>query len=1599
MSDIFVSYSRKDIAFARILVQAMADRGLDAWIDWDDIPPSADWLAEVYQAIESADGFVFIISRASEQSEVCGKEIAHALANHKRLIPVVLDEIDPQNLPPAVASLNWIFFHEPGDYAASFERLAQAAQTDLPWTKVHTRLQVRALEWERKGHDGSYLLRGKDLHDAEAWLAQADSAREPVLTPIQTQYLLASRQQSARQQRLILAAVSGALVLTALLAVLAWAHRTAAVASDRSRATAQAQAVQAGATAIAESLGRAPAQANAERAGATAVAESDVRATAQANAETQRTQAVEQRTLALARQLGSQSELLRGQDPSLFQRSVLLAVESLKHAQTLEGDRALRAGLAILPDLKAHLRVRPHNVNGDYWDIDGLAISSDGRWLAAGSLGSVLTIWDTGTWEERRILTGSPVRTLAFSPDSQLLAGGIDSGAVIWEVATGQSLGTFGRGQVFSLAFTPDSERVAATADGKTSVWDRATRQTAYEVRGGGTLVRFSRDGQLAASAYITNTVVWETVSGKVLVDKKHAFRSRFVQELGLDLDALAFSPDGQRIAVGEGTSPFVTIYPRIPAAGEVSIFEARTGKDLAAIPAADAIVGLEFSPDGKQLAGGCSDGNLYLWDSSTGVQLRAIPAGSNVVKLLLLPTGQLAYINAAGAARVLATRDGSEVARLSTETRAGLVSLAAAPVAGLFAVGDAQGNVWLWHLAGQETMRAGVGEGVDISAVDFTPDGRQLLVADWNKTARIVDTATGRATESISHTQRLLVARLSPDGRWAASGTQDGKVKVWETSSGRLLFEARVGDILGDLQFSPDGHTLAASTGFWPREAWFVYPRGSNADKGPVIIWEVPSGKELANWPQDHLVNGLAFSPDGQRLAAAGEDHLARVVNVATGRELFAVGHQNRVNLVAFSVDGRLGASAEACFPVDPMTGKPCSPVVKVWEAATGRVIWRATMAAPWISNLLFSPDSRWLAAANSYIQGCPQQSCDFVVQVWDATTGRAAGRMVHSEVISALAFSPDSQTIASGGSDQTLRLWDPATGLERAHISGIGSPWATSFSADGRWLAEGGYEVGESNARVLPVQTGDLVQMACSRLSRNLTPQEWQQYLGDEPYRATCPELEGAANDTGRPNGPATAPRISPDGAYVIYESQATNLVCGTPGTAGALSAVGAPRQVYFYDRATRRNTLISVGPSGQPADADAAVVRVSADWSQALWSSTAGNLGATVDLDAAPQNRLYLWERASGSRQPLTAQAGGKDAIGIIAQWAVASSDLRYIAFNTNSDGPQPVRTPPPTDARPASYQQVYLLDRSTGRVRLVSATPAGQPGANASQFPKIASDGRYVAFESTAPDLLTEAAPGKQDNLYLYDQMTGKLALITRTRSGQAPDSDNHSLDRISEDDRWLTFFSTAGNLDVAPGATTSSYHLYDIVTGQITNTHAFALLPPENFDAARRTAVWYADWDDETKWYSGTGSQVFLRDETTGAKTLVSHNAQGEPGNDFSQDPAITADGQTVIFASVASDLVAGDTNTYADLFAWDRSTGKMTRLSVGHDGRQANGDSTNPAISRDGRYIVFLSDARNLLALDQSEGKQVYLLDRASGVIERVSEAAACPNR
>ena len=225
MPDVFISYSRKDEDFVRKLHDALVQKGRDVWVDWEDIPLTADWWREIQTGIDAANTFMFIISPDSARSEVCYNEVDYANKNHKRIVPVVHRQPsrdDQQHMHPAVNRHNWVFVRDDDQFQTDFQALITALDTDLSYVRDHTRLLTRAKEWEQRGRDGSLLLRGPDLHDAENMLVQSAHYEAPKPTDLQTEYIFASRRAANRRQSATLGSVVFGLIIAVGLAIVAF---------------------------------------------------------------------------------------------------------------------------------------------------------------------------------------------------------------------------------------------------------------------------------------------------------------------------------------------------------------------------------------------------------------------------------------------------------------------------------------------------------------------------------------------------------------------------------------------------------------------------------------------------------------------------------------------------------------------------------------------------------------------------------------------------------------------------------------------------------------------------------------------------------------------------------------------------------------------------------------------------------------------------------------------------------------------------------------------------------------------------------------------------------------------------------------------------------------------------------------------------------------------------------------------------------------------------------------------------------------------------------------------------------------------------------
>jgi len=380
----------------------------------------------------------------------------------------------------------------------------------------------------------------------------------------------------------------------------------------------------------------------------------------------------------------------------------------------------------------------------------------------------------------------------------------------------------------------------------------------------------------------------------------------------------------------------------------------------------------------------------------------------------------------------------------------------------------------------------------------------------------------------------------------------------------------------------------------------------------------------------------------------------------------------------------------------------------------------------------------------------------------------------------------------------------------------------------------------------------------------------------------------------------------------------------------TSSVLSAVALvlPGPASAVGMATGGTTRVSMSSAGAQANGHSTSTAISANGRYVAFDSEASNL---VPGDTNRSQDVFVRDRQNGVTSRVSVADSGAQASCCSASAAI-SAEGRYVVFT--SDAPNLV----PGDTNDAF--DVFVRDRLAGTTRRVSVSGlAAQTNASSTSYPEgISADGRYVAFVSTATNLVPGDTNGS-DDVFLRDLQTGITRRISVSGAGIQADGDSSGA-AVSADGRYVTFDSTARNL--VPGDT-NGYH------------------------------------------------DVFLRDVRTGITRRASVSGTGIQGQDGSVDPAISADGRYVTFYSFARNLVPTDTNGIPDVFLRDMQTGVTRRISVSGTGAQSNGDSHTPAISPDGRYVTFSSDASNLVPGDTNATTDVFVRDWGAGVTRRVS--------
>ncbi len=638
-----------------------------------------------------------------------------------------------------------------------------------------------------------------------------------------------------------------------------------------------------------------------------------------------RHQAQLERTTARSRALAAQSSNQIGVDPEL---AVLLGTEAVKTKPTPEAMLALRQAIDRDP-LRLTLARLPRQ-NCDSGLAPGLAYSPDARTIAESSCDGRVAFVDAQSGRRVREVHAGPNigSASAYSPDGRTLAVGTKRGIRLLDARTGRSERLLaGGGGIVDLAFSPDGRRLAAAANDGLRLWDVRTGRSRLLAAASHqwVTVAFTRDGRrllagatVGFGAPLQGTYLFDPLTGRRLLKLPGTTSA----------DALALSPDGERLAIadmdlvggGDGT---------------VTVRDTRTWSHAAKVvsfPALE-VTRIAFSPDGRQLAIGAADGTAGIWQA-TGRHLQLFSFLGHTAAIAGLdfrPRGHdVATASVDGTARVWRTA-GRE--RLDLP-----VDIGDAAVTSHELVTDGNGRVQTFALpGGRRRSSFSVPEGL-FAESGLSTDGTLVLVEDDRSIAlrRIPDGRTVRRMRGLARgelpelsTDKRLLAILRPppakrigmvvdlrtgrrsplagplplaiptwrtvaftrDDRLMAAGTFEGPVVLWDPRTGRNLGSLTNRGQVSQLSFSADGRLLAV--GSWD---------------GTVTIWDPRTRRELRvlHGPA-RGVSSAVFSRAGDWLAAGSLDHTVTLWDTRTWRIARVIAHPDVIGPITFSPDGRL--------------------------------------------------------------------------------------------------------------------------------------------------------------------------------------------------------------------------------------------------------------------------------------------------------------------------------------------------------------------------------------------------------------------------------------------------------------------------------------------------------------------------------------------------------------------------------------------------------------------------------------------------------------------------------------------------------------------
>ena len=440
-------------------------------------------------------------------------------------------------------------------------------------------------------------------------------------------------------------------------------------------------------------------------------------------------------------------------------------------------------------------------------------------------------------------------------------------------------------------------------------------------------------------------------------------------------------------------------------------------------------------------------------------------------------------------------------------------------------------------------------------------------------------------------------------------------------------------------------------------------------------------------------------------------------------------------------------------------------------------------------------------------------------------------------------------------------------------------------------------------------------------------------------------------------------------------------------TDGAAAVGSVASATSTGPAAAPATPDTVLVSAGAGGTPGNRAADRPDISGNGRYVTFDSASTNLasGATTQL-----NRVYRKDLATG-RVAVVSRSDDDRLANAWSSLSAPDDTGNLVAFVSDATDLTAVRT---------TTRSVFLRNLSAGTTELISIGVDGRAANGASSRPMLSGDGRYVAFSSFGSNLTASGGNG-QEQVYVRDRVSRTTRLISVASDGALGDARSYR-GMISADGRYVAFASSAANLVVDGSPDAEHVFLRDLLTGTTrrvsnlpsglgsTNGGSRPYLTPD-----ARSLVFNSLDELLAEDTNGELSDVYVYDVPTGRLERQSVSTSGGDGDSDSLRGFLSDDSRYAVFNSFSSNLVAGDANGSGDVFLRDRSAATTELLSRRPDGGGADGQSFRPVLSDDASVVTYLSEARDLVDGDTSTGFQVYAVH--TGLGDRVTPDTTAP--